>query len=154
MESNKKKVNMVDLTTVVVVGGILVLISYALVPTMYQDTNFWGGIEWPYRWIWILNGLISAYAFLHVSYLLRDIQDSSIQTIYWCMLLPSAAWSTCAHLGSKPLLFITLGAVGVASCFLWSKVHEHLDVTSTVLISFLLVQHVLLDAVVWLYYFP
>ena len=155
--------NKTILLWVLVFGGIGVLLSYWWVSRQKDAQKLWGGIE--SKWIWKIGGTMTAIGFLYIAYYLLgtnvDIKTSLIVT-YAFFYLSAGTWVFVTIIAirnptlvNNSIVLMNLMCTAVTSelimYLLWAEMKK--DVLLTISLIFLVIQHVILDLVVWFIYF-
>ena len=143
----------------IVVGGVLVLSSYAWAVTKKNAMDLWGGVTSRcVRWLWAVSGTTTAFAFLYLSgvFLFEDVDvDYAIlNASYAAILVPAALWAyvTFGVLRgdfSMLLLFVNLGAVAGGSLGILFEVVPLDRPLLNAAGAMLVFQHLFLDHIIW-----
>jgi len=146
----------------IIVGGVLVLTSYAWAVLRKNADSLWGGVKWPcVRGAWGLSGLLTAIAFLYIAGILlfdetvADAVDYTLVNIAFASILwPAALWApiTFAAIENRErvifvfiaLLMVAIGSIGVLFCVAPLQ-SDLLNICATMLIF----QHLMLDHILW-----
>lgn len=162
------------------VGGAAVLGSYALVFDPDVQAGIWGGVPESLRGFYTVNMLLAAASFFPATYLLgfatpldggfaerTGFSFEALLGAYALILMPSAAWLplTALYIESPAawlwilirldLLLVGLGATLVAVMLIRRATHgPALAWGAVVAFFFFWLQTMVLDAIVWPWYYP
>ena len=146
----------------IIVGGILVLSSYAWALMKKDAEGLWGGVKWPcVRGAWALSGLLTAIAFLYIAGVLLfdesvvpDVDFTLINIAFAVIVWPAATWAPITFMAIKrresliyvfvALMLVAMGSVGVLFCVAPLK-SDILNICAAMLIF----QHLMLDHILW-----